>query len=247
MTVDLTSSHPNEYPQLPGKQKKGRNSRAILILFVIAMTTVGGAVFFLANQRHSTYELSFQENFADNRNGWMEKDSERLQIRIENGRYHIEPSQAVPTWLTWQHRPKFDLKRDFFIEAEFQSPGSNKKGYGIYFLGQRTRSFYQFLVADQGSCAVLSYSKGRYKTHRKWRRCPWLKKNLQSNRLRIERKGKLLRFFVNENPFTTIYAPKISGQYVGYVVAGGDRISSSEFKMGYINEESGLDRFLRNL
>lgn len=155
--------------------------------------------------RHWRPSLLFFDDFSDPGSGWYVGENENSRIGYVGGEYQIYLKSTSWGQLV---TPDLVLPSDYGIEADCRQATHVPGSYGLVFDSRFTPGGYethQFLVYpdDQDYLLVRRNMDGTWTLLIGWTYHPAIRSGQQTNRLRVERVGTQISFYVNDTLVTT--------------------------------------------
>jgi hypothetical protein len=181
-----------------------------------------------------------EDNFSSNAYKWWTGRSAIAKCEITHGEY-ILSYRGQKSWSS-NIEVDIDPDGDFIIESKIsRMNGTNENGYGLTW-GKGNNGYYNFIITPKGKFYVRKVEKGkRGKYLINWEKTPYINKTTVTNKLRIQKTGDELMFFINDKYVAKIPQQPFFGNQVGFmlyqqqqiaadymVVYGGERTASFE-------------------
>jgi hypothetical protein len=162
---------------------------------------------------NKTLTLPLYDNFNGNTNGWNLEDSDDYSVAIANSKLMLHKKKKGGIFISKDIT--IDTAKDFIIETAFSKVTKSSVGlYGISFGRKNSSNEYTFLLSGDGSYMFRKFDNDVYKKIIPFTETSAIKTDLdQSNKIKIVKSGKLLRFYindqyVNETPFEGFFGSK---------------------------------------
>jgi len=159
------------------------------------------------------------EQFNDNSNYWDVHDEPESMLNLSNGKYYMKGKMLGRAITSTINTPEIE-NDDFKISAEFTKlMGIDDNGFGLVWGSKDENNEYEFVISGNGQFKVIEWKKGIkrdlvawtfYSNIRKW--------DNVTNRLRIEKRGNLVRFFINDNYVAMVPSVENLGSRIGFVI-----------------------------
>lgn len=176
----------------------------------------------------------FEDNFDDNAKGWAESSFEEGEFKIKNGQYYFTHKRSRGAWTTCNFL-NLDDSTDFSIEAKIKTiKGVPLWTFGLVWGRDNNGNSYEFMINKDGDYQIQASKNYVIKsiTYEKWNPNFAIKKgNGASNTLKIEKKGKLLNFYINKTKVDEIDYPKLYGNQLGFKINRNQKIAVDYLKV----------------
>jgi len=183
--------------------------RSILLFFVVLNCV---AVLF-SQEKVALVE----DNFSSNTYKWWVGRSTVAKCNISHGEYIL----AYRGQKSWSSNIEVDLNQndDFVIESKIsRMSGTNENGYGLTW-GKGKKGYYNFIITPKGKFYVRKVEKGkRGKYLVNWKKTPHINKTTITNKLRVQKSGDELMFFINDKIVAKIPFQPFYGDQVGFML-----------------------------
>lgn len=172
----------------------------------------------LAVQCHikANEEVVLAEGFVDNHNSWHDNNNAEVSQGVQNGRYLFEHKREKNTWYAWpQTQVDLNGADDFRIEAEMTKiAGIDDHRYELVWGLRNTENNFTFGISGNGSYRYGKNKDGNWIGLCEWTPSSSIHKYNAKNVLAVEKKGTLLRFFINgqqvlEKPFEPGFGSRV--------------------------------------
>ncbi len=158
-----------------------------------------------------------EDNFSDNYYKWWTGRNNIARAYIARGEYIL----SYLGHKSWSSNINVRLKRndDFVIETKIsRMSGSHENGYGITW-GKGRRGYYNFIITHKGRFYVRRVEQGRRGKYLvNWTSTPHINRTISTNKLRIQKKGNNLMFFINGQMVAEIPNQPFFGNQVGFMM-----------------------------
>jgi hypothetical protein len=137
-----------------------------------------------------------EDNFSGNSYKWWTGRSAVAKCEISHGEY-ILSYRGQKSWSS-NIEVNIDQRGDFIIESKIsRMNGTEENGYGVAW-GKGRRGYYTFIITPKGKFYVRKVEKGRAGVYLvDWQETPHINKTSATNKLRIQKKGDEVQFFIN--------------------------------------------------
>jgi len=158
-----------------------------------------------------------EDNFSDNSYKWWVGRSPVGKCEIAHGEYIISYTGAK----SWSSNIEAELNsvQDFVIESKMSRiSGTDENGYGLTW-GKGKGGYYNFIITPKGKFYVRKVEtgkKGQYLID--WKKTPFINANSITNKLKIQKSGQELMFYINDNLVSTIPFQPFFGNELGYML-----------------------------
>ncbi len=174
-----------------------------------------------------------EDNFSDNSYKWWVGRSPLGKCEIIHGEYLITYTGDK----SWSSNIEIDLNsvQDFVIESKMSRiSGTDENGYGISW-GKGKNGYYNFIITPKGKYYVRKIEqgkKGQYLVD--WKKTTFINQNTFTNKLKIQKLGKELLFFINDKIVEKIPFQPFFGNQIGYMLYQRQQIAC-EYMLVYGN------------
>jgi outer membrane protein OmpA-like peptidoglycan-associated protein len=163
-------------------------------------------------------ELNFYDAFDNNSHGWWVGSSDSYNVRIEDGKMFIDNLKGGNR----EYHFPIDIedKKDFFLEVNLrQYKGIDNQGYGVYWGSSDVSNAYYFVISSTGYFRIFKIENNSYVYTTEWKKTPLLNPLGSFNKIKVERKGQAVAFYINNEKVHEIDRfPKFYGIDAGFVV-----------------------------
>ncbi|MBX2947130.1 MAG: OmpA family protein [Cyclobacteriaceae bacterium] len=175
---------------------------------------------------HAQLTVLVQEDFKDNHLGWHEEKDDKHSVQIKNGHYEI--IAPAGGWMTYIY-PGLDERKDFLFEASFtQTNGSTDNGFGFIWGYDEKSKINAFVISTNGYAKVWTYDEAR-KDAKDWKKIENIKPLGLANRLKVEQRDEVMKFFVNGAEVFSIKPTSWYGKTLGFVAYTDMRLLVDDF------------------
>lgn len=116
-------------------------------VFLFSMSVI--MLFFLFLPVAAQDDILIQDNFSDNRNSWIEDETDGITRKIRDGVYYIKNKDDSVCWHSSISVEQLQQERDFEIEASVKIL-DGKGNYGITWGGQGIKYYHEFRFSTNG-------------------------------------------------------------------------------------------------
>jgi hypothetical protein len=166
-----------------------------------------------AQERYALIE----DNFSDNSNRWWTGRNPVSKCEIVHGEY----TMSYKGDKSWASNIEVDLdpSKDFVIETKLsRMSGTTENGYGLTW-GKGTGGYYNFIISPKGKFYVRKVQQGQKPKYLvNWKTSPYIKKNNITSKLRIQKTGQELSFFVDDKFLIKIPFEPFFGNQIGFML-----------------------------
>jgi hypothetical protein len=206
--------------------------RPLILLLFAALALAGCALAGVRPMDDDAAVYQFVDDFSDNANKWVvgTQADGVFYLAIEDGQYIIRNTSDTMRYAAWNTVP-LDTGRDYAIEARMQDTEDNCAFYGLTWAFQKeTGDSLSFLVSD---CGVYEFIRAQGdatdfiigKT-----RSSCIRKDAP-NDLRVERRGRKFRFFINQHCVATSPAMDLPCGATGFTVIGQGEVEADYLRV----------------
>jgi len=183
--------------------------KQITIIFILTIYSIG-----LSAQ--GKYAL-VEDNFSDNSNKWWIGHSPVGKCEIVHGEYMMN-YKGDKSWAS-NIDVNLDPDQDFVIETKLsRMSGTVENGYGLTW-GKGKDGYYNFIITPKGKFYVRKVQRGQKPKYLiNWKSSPNIKENSISNKLRIQKTGQDINFFVNDKFLAKIDYEPFFGNQLGFML-----------------------------
>ena len=158
-----------------------------------------------------------EDNFSDNSYKWWVGRSAIGKCEIAHGEYIITYTGTK----SWSSNIEAELNavQDFVIESKLSRiSGTDENGYGLTW-GKGKGGYFNFIITPKGKFYVRKVEtgkKGQYLIE--WKKTPYINANAITNKLKIQKSGQELLFFINDKMVATIPFEPFFGNQLGFML-----------------------------
>ena len=164
--------------------------------------------------KNKTLYLPLNENFSTNTNGWSTDNVDNYTSGISNGKLNIHRKKEGGIFIS--RDVNIDTNKDFVIETSISRQKTGATGlYGLTFGRKNSSNEFTFLISTNGSYMFRKFDHDKYEKIIPFTSDNAVKTGIgQSNKIKIVKSGKLLRFYINgkymnEAPFENFFGTKL--------------------------------------
>jgi len=169
-----------------------------------------------------------EDNFSNNANGWWIGRTKNGACEITRGEYLVK-YYGAKSWSTNIHS-SLNQYQDFVIESRISRlSGTETNGYGLTW-GKGKRGYFNFIITPKGKYYVrkVEYGKkGEYLI--KWKKTNTISQSSIVNKLRVQKSGNELLFFINDKFVAKIPFQPFFGDQVGFMLYQKQQIAVDNF------------------
>ena len=159
----------------------------------------------------------FEDNFTDNKHGWIAGEDKNYSFAISDGIYILENRSTETSLLTWPKNSfNFGSMTGFTIECKLkQTEEGHDFGFGIIWGHEKSdagNKYHYFQITNNGY-----YACGYYNLKwddMGWKKSPYIK-NLEFNTLSVKKKGACVEYYINERLVDTHNMTNADGLKIG--------------------------------
>ncbi len=158
-----------------------------------------------------------EDNFSDNYYRWWIGRTHVARAYIARGEYILSYS-GQKSWSS-NINVRLNRKDDFIIEAKLsRMSGTYENGYGITW-GKGRRGYYNFIITHKGRFYIRKVERGRRGKYLvNWKKTPYINRTVSTNKIRIQKKGDELMFFINGKLVAKIKNQPFFGNQIGFMM-----------------------------
>jgi hypothetical protein len=176
-------------------------------------------IFLALNSYGQINTVLLNEQFIDNSKFWDTHDEPESILKLTEGKYYMK-GNMLGRAITSTIEAPINKAKDFKISAELTKiNGIDDNGFGLIWGSKDENNEYEFVISGNGQFKVIEWRNGIKKDLVAWA----FYSNIQkwdgvTNRLRIERRGELIKFFINDHYVSVIPAVENFGNRIGFVI-----------------------------
>ena len=176
-------------------------------------------IFLAINSYGQINTVLLNEQFNDNSKFWDTHDEPESILKLTEGKYFMKGNMLGRAITSTIESPINETK-DFKISAELTKiNGIDDNGFGLIWGSKDENNEYEFVISGNGQFKVIEWRNGTKKDLVAWT----FYSNIQkwdgvTNRLRIERRGELIKFFINDHYVSVIPTVENFGNRIGFVI-----------------------------
>lgn len=198
------------------------------------------AALFGSSQCHAQIRyVLFEDNFDDNRNGWLLGDRGKTLSKIDSGSFYLESKRADNNYSRWIQRGFFHRGQDFEITIRLkQVKGKQLRGYALQWGGDAiSNRFHEMWLRQDGMISIDVYD------HTLWPHTKDLLPYTPSiafkkeafNQILVRKSGNTLTYFLNGTEvFSTPYQG-VFGADLGFLCPVGGAIRVDYLQISLLN------------
>ncbi|HVS90694.1 MAG TPA: hypothetical protein VHE59_01595 [Mucilaginibacter sp.] len=195
-----------------------------LILLGLSLFTVSGA-----------QTLIYYNNFNSDKPAWGDYDDQYSNAKVAGGKYMLTHKQHSYSLIG--NDVSIDYSRDFAIETTFSCPSGRNFPIGLSFGGKDVYNAYYFGISQNGQFIIFSLNSAGNQTLVNWTAAASIQQGNAPNKLRIEKRGNQLRYFVNDTQVAATAVLQPYGNRVGIIVTEQQTGAFDYLKVTYLNQE----------
>lgn len=169
-----------------------------------------------------------EDNFSNNANGWWIGRTKNGACEITRGEYLVK-YYGEKSWSTNIHA-SLNQNQDFVIESRISRlSGTATNGYGLAW-GKGKRGYFNFIITPKGKYYVRKVEhgkKGQYLI--KWKKTNAISQSSIVNKLRVQKSGNELLFFINDKFVNRIPFQPFFGDQAGFMLYQKQQIAVDNF------------------
>jgi len=169
-----------------------------------------------------------EDNFSNNSYQWWVGRSKTGGCEITRGEYLIK-YYGEKSWSSNIHAD-LNPNSDFVIESRISRlSGTESNGFGLTW-GKGKRGYYNFIITPKGKFYVrkVEYGKkGKYLI--KWKKTSHISQTSITNKLRVQKSGNEILFFINDKFVAKIPHQPFFGDQLGFMVYQKQQIAVDNF------------------
>ncbi len=177
----------------------------------------------------------YQDNFTPGHSGWHEYDGEYSREELKGGKYYLTQKKT-----SYSYRGisiPVDSNRDYSIETTaMHTAGTDQYPYGIVFASNGVSDHYYFALSGNGSYILGSRSGYTFKTITGWTASDAIKTgNNVANKIRIEKRGRQLSLFINDQRVYQLPMVATLGNEIGFIVEQSQTVAFDYLTVNYLD------------
>ncbi|RLD69371.1 MAG: hypothetical protein DRI95_00255 [Bacteroidetes bacterium] len=159
------------------------------------------------------------EQFNDNSNYWDVHDEPQSMLNMLNGKYYME-GKMLGRAITSTISTPVTENDNFKISVELTKlNGIDDNGFGLIWGGKDENNEYEFVISGNGQFKVIEWRNGIKKDLIAWTFFSDIQKwDNAKNRLRIEKRGETIKFYINDNYVAVVHSAENMGNRIGFVI-----------------------------
>lgn len=169
--------------------------------------------------KNKALQLPLYDGFSSNTNGWYLENLDNYAVSMTGGKLNIHRKKDGGIFIS--RDVDINTSKDFVIETSISRQKSGASGmYGVTFGRKNSSNEYTFLISTNGSYMFRKFENDKYQKIIPFTSSSAIKTGIgQSNKIKIVKSGKLLRFYINgtymnEAPFESFFGTKLG--YTAY-------------------------------
>ncbi len=198
-------------------------------------------LFFIISSLNINAQIStvvFNDEFLNNQNNWYLSNTPEGLTKIDKGRYLME-GKMLGKAITSTVPVNFNNINDFKIATEITKiNGIDDNGFGLVWGSADPNNEFEFVISGNGQFKVIEWRNGQSKDL-----IPWTFNSVinrwdnSTNRLRIEKRGNIIKFYINDYYVARINAVPNFGNKIGFVINESMKISFNYLILEKLEEE----------
>ena len=162
--------------------------------------------------------ILFEDDFINNNNDWVEKDTEDVRLEVVGGKYVLEHKREGSSWILIKYF-LLDFSGDFTIETTLtHESGVTNYGYGLVFGAVDLSNYYYFRISGGGYYSYSKRENGAYIVTIDSKKSDYINTGDATNELSVVRSGSQLKLYINDNLVEQVSFEPFFGSKVGYKV-----------------------------
>lgn len=162
--------------------------------------------------------LVFDDSFDDRSGDWLEGETDRRILAVEDGEYHIflkEPDIASPGFSRAYTYTDFG-----FMARAWQVTNLHAYNGLAFRVNGEVEEFYYFVVSSNGYYGVGQYHEGEWTEFIDWTYSEAINVGQGENLLYVACVGDEITVYVNDDELATVYDGSLTEGYVGFITGG---------------------------
>jgi len=183
----------------------------------ISNTAISGDVFF--------------DTFNSNLNLWPEENASDHYSRVYDGSYVLTHKLNEGQYHFWKEIPLSE-NSDYKIEAAMKQSEGVDYGYGLVWGAANEDNLLAFYITSNGYARVYKFENGQFIELKEWTQLPNVIKGKGNiNRLKIEKKGGALTFYVNDTQVARMADQPLFGNKLGFVLTNSMTVEVDQIQI----------------
>ncbi|GAB5526391.1 MAG: hypothetical protein Roseis2KO_42630 [Roseivirga sp.] len=199
-------------------------------------------LFFLTHSpvfAQSAYVI-FEDNFDDNRNGWLLGDRGKTLAKIDSGSFYLESKNSRTGYPRWLPVGYFYKNQDFQITIKLkQVKGNLLRGFALQWGGDPIENrFHEIWLRRDGKVSVSTLDKlvaDKPVDHLPFSYTPTIS-TTGYNVVRMEKKGELITYFINDQEVFKLPYTGIFDAYLGFICPAAGAIRVDYIQVALLNQ-----------
>jgi serine/threonine-protein kinase len=161
----------------------------------------------------------FSDEFSNPNSGWPTIENAQGKYSYQTDGYHISVYEmnAVP----WASMNRQDDNVSIYVDARPVTEGANGY-YGLLCRISDDQNFYYFVIQNNGDYAIGKYKDGGFQPLEGWTPSDAINPGSQTNQLKADCVGNILRFYVNDILLAEVTDTEFSSGFSGLVASALD-------------------------
>ncbi|MCK5140140.1 MAG: hypothetical protein KAQ85_09890, partial [Thermodesulfovibrionia bacterium] len=181
----------------------------------------------------------FEEHFDENNNEWDIFSSSVASAQIKGGKYHIENKRKKGAHFVF-HRHDFPHDSDFEIEVYLKAAKTiYSHSYGFVLGAKDPYNNLIFRIINMQFYLINKYHNGVQKDLNGSKLEEGVINKDSFNAMKIEKKGRITRFYINDHFIHEISDISFEGNRIGFVVEGELKISVDRIRSWITSYQNG--------
>ena len=177
-------------------------------------------------ERINHNRILFNEEFKDNKNGWVTKEDEGKECYIKGGRYYFENKRIEAKLWYSTINIKLDTEDNFIIKTRITYlKGENSKAFGLLWGFLDENNLFRFLISADGEFYIDYFIEGEQLTIEGWKKNPIIKTGKKTNLLEIVKNLDVLHFKINQEVVYTMEYISFFGNEFGFGIENNVKIA----------------------
>ncbi|HEX8040200.1 MAG TPA: hypothetical protein VF490_13670, partial [Chryseosolibacter sp.] len=171
-------------------------------------------IFLSTTLAYAQLPVVLHETFDTNTYGWFEGETENYKVLFRDGKYLIDAPEGG--WMSYL-APYLDTDKDFSLEATFtQVDGRDNNGIGFIWGFDGNHEMNNFTFTTTGFYRIYTSDRSLGVSD-EWRETGLVRPMGQENKLKLERRGNAMFFYLNGKQVATTRVFPWHGKYLGFV------------------------------
>ncbi|MBT3207843.1 MAG: hypothetical protein HN704_08735 [Bacteroidetes bacterium] len=203
----------------------------------------------------------FHDDFTDNRNEWLEKNSNQHKTKVTNNTFFLHNKLRNGS-LAATKEIEMNHENDFIIEATMRRiKGFENDGYGLTWGRFNSENSFSFTISESGGFEIGKWQNGKWQNMVKSTQSEHINTKNKFNQMAIKKSKNQISFYINQNLVSELPFENFFGFDLGFIIyhnmvveVENIRVSGTSYFQGYsYNSKNSLrkhneqDILIRNI